>query len=122
VKDDPRFAFIKGDIRNANDVSGPVEEADIVINFAAESHVDRSIHEPEAFITTDVMGVYALVEAAKQYGVEKFIQISTDEVYGDVPEGLSVETDPVSPNSPYSATKTGGNFWRARIIALMECR
>lgn len=101
---------MKGDIRNANDVAGPVEDADIVINFAAESHVDRSIHDPEAFITTDVLGVYTLVEAAKKYGVEKFIQISTDEVYGDVPEGFSVETDPVSPNSPYSATKTGGEL------------
>ena len=110
VKDDPRFKFVKGDIRNAEDVARPVEEADIVINFAAESHVDRSIHDPEAFITTDIMGVYTLVEAAKKYGVEKFIQISTDEVYGDVEEGFSVETDPVCPNSPYSATKTGGEL------------
>ena len=94
-----------------------MEEADIVINFAAESHVDRSIHDPEAFITTDVIGVYTLVEAAKKYGVEKFIQISTDEVYGDVPEGFSVETDPVSPNSPYSATKTGGELLARAVLS-----
>ena len=110
VKDDPRFSFVKGDIRNADDVAASIEKADIVINFAAESHVDRSIYDPEAFITTDVMGVYTLMEAVRKYGVEKFIQISTDEVYGDVAEGFSKETDPVSPNSPYSATKTGGEL------------
>lgn len=111
VKDHPRFVeFIHGDIRSAEDVARPVDEADIVINFAAESHVDRSIHDPEAFITTDVMGVYTLMEAAKKYGVERVIQISTDEVYGDVETGFSKETDPVSPNSPYSATKTSGEL------------
>lgn len=110
VWDDPRFSFIKGDIRNADDVAKPTDEADIVINFAAESHVDRSIVEPEAFITTDVLGVHKMMEAAKNYGVEKFIQVSTDEVYGDVAEGSSKETDPVSPNSPYSASKAGGEL------------
>lgn len=110
VKDDPRFAFIKGDIRHAADVDEPVRQADIVVNFAAESHVDRSIAEPEAFITTDVLGVYTLMEAAKKHGIEKFVQISTDEVYGDVATGCSKETDPISPNSPYSASKTGGDL------------
>ena len=127
VKDDTRFAFVKGDIRSAEDVAKPVDEADIVINFAAESHVDRSIHDPEAFITTDVMGVYTLMEAAKKYGVEKIIQISTDEVYGDVEEGFSKETDPVSPNSPYSATKTGGEllaraYWRTYGVPVLVTR
>lgn len=127
VKDDPRFSFVKGDIRNAEDVAGPVEQADIVINFAAESHVDRSIYDPEAFITTDVMGVYTLMEAARKYGVEKLIQISTDEVYGDVEEGFSKETDPVSPNSPYSATKTGGEllaraYWRTYEVPVVITR
>ena len=110
VKDEPRFAFVRGDIRRADDVDEPVREADIIVNFAAESHVDRSIAEPEAFITTDVLGVYTLMEAAKKHGVERFVQISTDEVYGDVAEGSSKETDPVSPNSPYSASKTGGEL------------
>ena len=127
VKDDPRFTFVKGDIRNADDVAKPVEEADIVINFAAESHVDRSIHDPEAFITTDVMGVYQLMEAAKKYGVEKIIQISTDEVYGDVETGFSKETDPVSPNSPYSATKAAGEllaraYYRTYNVPVMITR
>lgn len=110
VKDNPRFAFVKGDIRNADDVAKPVQDADIVINFAAESHVDRSIVEPEAFITTDVLGVYTLMEAARKFGVDLFVQISTDEVYGDIEEGSSQETDPVCPNSPYSASKTGGEL------------
>lgn len=110
VKGNPNFAFVRGDIRNADDVAGPVEEADIVVNFAAESHVDRSISEPEAVLTTNVMGVFTMVEAAKKYGVEKFVQISTDEVYGDIAEGSSRETDPVSPNSPYSAGKAGGEL------------
>lgn len=110
VKDDPRFSFVKGDIRSANDVAKPVEEADIVVNFAAESHVDRSIAEPEAVLQTNILGVFVMVEAAKKSGVEKFIQISTDEVYGDIAKGSSVETDPVSPNSPYSAGKAGGEL------------
>lgn len=127
VNDDPRYRFVKGDIRSAEDVDGPVAEADIVINFAAESHVDRSIYDPEAFITTDVMGVYTLMEAARKHGVEKFIQISTDEVYGDVEEGFSQETDSVSPNSPYSATKTGGEllaraYWRTYGVPVVITR
>lgn len=110
VKDDPRFSFVKGDIRSAEDVAKPVEDADIVINFAAESHVDRSISDPEAVITTNVLGVFTLVEAAKKYGVDLFVQISTDEVYGDIESGFSKETDLVSPNSPYSAGKAGGEL------------
>lgn len=110
VKDDPRFSFIKGDIRSVDDVAEPVKSADIVVNFAAETHVDRSIVEPEAFITTDVLGVYTLMEAAKKHGVERFIQVSTDEVYGDIAEGSSTESDPISPNSPYSASKAGGEL------------
>lgn len=110
VKSDPRFSFVKGDIRCAENVAKPVEEADIVVNFAAESHVDRSIADPEGVLTTNVMGVFTLVEAAKKSGVDKFIQISTDEVYGDIAEGSSKETNPVSPNSPYSAGKAGGEL------------
>lgn len=127
VKDDPRFKFVKGDIRNADDVAGPVDEADIVLNFAAESHVDRSIHDAENTMTTNVMGVFTLCEAAKKYGVEKFIQISTDEVYGDIEEGFSKETDPVSPNSPYSAGKAGGellakSYYRTYGLPVMVTR
>ncbi|NLN79669.1 MAG: dTDP-glucose 4,6-dehydratase [Armatimonadetes bacterium] len=117
VKDNLRFRFVKGDIRVEEDVSKAFENIDIVINFAAESHVDRSIYDPEAFITTDVMGVYTLMEAARRHPIEKFIQISTDEVYGDVEEGFSKESDPVSPNSPYSASKAGGE-----LLARAYCR
>lgn len=127
VWNDPRFAFVKGDIRNPQDVAKPVEEADIVINFAAESHVDRSIHDPDAFLTTNFIGVNTLMEAARKYGVEKFIQISTDEVYGDVAEGFSKETDPVSPNSPYSASKAAGEllaraYWRTYGVPVVITR
>ncbi|MFQ3548392.1 MAG: dTDP-glucose 4,6-dehydratase [Armatimonadota bacterium] len=114
VKDDPRFSFYKGDIRNEDDISELVEKCDFVINFAAESHVDRSIVEPEAFITTDIMGVYRLMEACKKYKIERFIQISTDEVYGDIEKGASKETDNLSPNSPYSASKKAGGELLAR--------
>ncbi|MCX6345430.1 MAG: dTDP-glucose 4,6-dehydratase [Armatimonadetes bacterium] len=110
IKNDPRFAFVKGDIRKAEDIDPLVADADIVINFAAESHVDRSIHDAENTITTNVMGVFTICEAAKKFGVDRLIQISTDEVYGDIEEGFSRETDPLSPNSPYSAGKAGGEL------------
>ena len=110
VKDDPRFKFIKGDIRKAEDVEEPVKNSDIVINFAAESHVDRSIADAENTMNTNVMGVLTLCEAARRHDIERFVQISTDEVYGDIDEGFSKETDPLSPNSPYSAGKTGGEL------------
>jgi len=106
----PRMEFVKGDIRNREDVYGLIRDADAVINFAAESFVDRSILEPDAFITTDVLGTHVLLEAARKHGIERFVHISTDEVYGDVEEGSSTETDPFRPNSPYSASKAGGDL------------
>ncbi|HOM73360.1 MAG TPA: dTDP-glucose 4,6-dehydratase [Armatimonadota bacterium] len=106
----PRMEFVKGDIRNREDVDGLIRDADAVINFAAESFVDRSILEPDAFITTDVLGTHVLLEAARKHGIERFVHISTDEVYGDVEEGSSTETDPFRPNSPYSASKAGGDL------------
>ncbi|MGI8929529.1 MAG: dTDP-glucose 4,6-dehydratase [Candidatus Limnocylindrales bacterium] len=108
-----RMSFICGDIAD-REVSQPlVAEADVVINFAAESHVDRSILDAEAFLRTGVFGVHVLLEAARAEADRRpvrFIQISTDEVYGDVAEGTSVETDPVSPRSPYSAAKAAGEL------------
>ncbi|MBI2842038.1 MAG: dTDP-glucose 4,6-dehydratase [Armatimonadetes bacterium] len=106
----PRMGFIKGDIRNGEDVDRPVAEADAVVNFAAESFVDRSILEPDSFITTDVLGTHVLLELAKKHGIERFLHVSTDEVYGDVQEGSSPETAPMLPNSPYSASKAGGDL------------
>lgn len=102
---DKRFDLVVGDIRNIEDVDPLIAKADIVINFAAESHVDRSIEDPNAFMTTNVIGVHVLLDSARRYGVDKFIQVSTDEVYGDIDVGSSVETDMLRPSSPYSASK-----------------
>ncbi|HEY5625422.1 MAG TPA: GDP-mannose 4,6-dehydratase, partial [Dehalococcoidia bacterium] len=87
IADDPRYRFVQGDITDAVLVGELMEGADCVVNFAAETHVDRSLMEPGAFIQTDVFGTYVLLEAARQARVERFLHMSTDEVYGDVPEG-----------------------------------
>ncbi|KAA3617959.1 MAG: dTDP-glucose 4,6-dehydratase [Calditrichaeota bacterium] len=104
-----RHKFIKGDIGDESLVDELVREADIVINFAAESHVDRSIGSPDDFITTDIFGTFVLLEASRKHGVEKFIQISTDEVYGSTEGASFVENDPLMPSSPYSASKAGAD-------------
>jgi len=107
-----RYAFVKGDICNAATVRETIRayDVDTVINFAAESHVDRSIMNPDAFIKTDIYGTYVLLEAAREFGLERYHQVSTDEVYGHVPQGASRETDPVSPRSPYAASKAGADL------------
>lgn len=113
VSDDPRYTFVRGDICDAVTVERVIQdhEIDTIVNFAAETHVDRSIMAPDAFIQTDVHGVYVLLEAARKFGLERFHQISTDEVYGHIPPGRSsVETDPVAPRSPYAASKTSGDL------------
>ncbi len=110
VADDPRFYFFRGDIRDEAMVDNLVPNVDTIVNFAAETFVDRSIHEPGDFVTTDVVGTFRLLEAARKHGVERFVHISTDEVYGSVEEGSSVETDPVEPRSPYSASKAASDL------------
>ena len=106
----PRYHFIKGDISDSEVVGGLFQKGlNVVVNFAAETHVDRSIGNPDDFIRTDVYGTYVLLEAARHNGVECFIQISTDEVYGSVEEGFSRETDPLMPRNPYAASKTGAD-------------
>lgn len=110
VHKNPNFYFFHGDIRDEKLVNNLVPNVDAVINFAAETFVDRSIHDPGNFITTDVVGTFRLLEAARHHGVEKFIHISTDEVYGSVEEGSSVETDLLEPNSPYSSSKAGSDL------------
>lgn len=110
VEGDPRFRFVEGDIADADLVGRLAREADAIVNFAAESHVDRSIEEPDAFIRTDVYGTFVLLEAARQNGHQRYLQISTDEVYGHVPDGSSGEADPLHPRSPYSASKAGGDL------------
>jgi dTDP-glucose 4,6-dehydratase len=115
VRDDPeqaaRFRFVKGDIADPDVVAPLVAEADAVINFAAESHVDRSILDPEAFLRTGVIGVHVLLEACRLAGHRpRFLQVSTDEVYGSVEEGSSREGDPLAPRSPYAAAKAAGEL------------
>ena len=110
VIDDPRHEFVHGDICDAA-VAGPlVERASVVVHFAAETHVDRSIMAAGDFIRTDIEGTFVLLEAARRAkGLQRFIQISTDEVYGSVPEGESRETDELKPRNPYSASKAGAD-------------
>jgi len=110
VAGDPRFFFFRGDIRDEAMVDNLVPNVDTIVNFAAETFVDRSIHEPADFVTTDVVGTFRLLEAARRHGVERFVHISTDEVYGSVEQGSSVETDPVEPRSPYSASKAASDL------------
>ncbi len=107
-----RYAFVHGDICDTATVQQTIRqyEIDTIVNFAAETHVDRSLTEPGAFIQTDVYGTFVLLEAAKTLGLERYHQISTDEVYGQVSEGRSVETDHLEPRSPYSASKAGGDL------------
>jgi dTDP-glucose 4,6-dehydratase len=110
VMDDPRHTFVHGDIADAA-VSHPlVERAAIVVHFAAETHVDRSILAAGDFIRTDVEGTFVLLEAARRAkGLKRFVQISTDEVYGSVPAGASRETDELKPRNPYAASKAGAD-------------
>jgi len=107
---DARFTFVEGDIADDELVDRLAAEVDAIVNFAAESHVDRSITEPDAFIRTDVYGTFVLLEAARRHGHARYLQISTDEVYGNVPDGSSTEADVLRPRSPYSASKSGGDL------------
>ena len=104
-----KIIFIKGDICNKENVE-EVKDCDIIFNFAAETHVDRSILEAGVFVKTDVLGTYTLLEYARKHDIEKYIQISTDEVYGSIEEGSFKETDILDPSSPYSASKGGADL------------
>lgn len=112
VQHNPNYRFVKADIADAQAMEQLFSEGvDVVVNFAAESHVDRSILEPEIFVKTNVLGTQVLLDAAKKHGVTKFVQVSTDEVYGSLGEtGLFSETTSLTPNSPYSASKAGGDL------------
>ncbi len=111
IENDKRYKFINGDICDEKIIRDIFsnQKIDVVINFAAETHVDRSIGSPDNFIKTDVFGVFRLLEASKNFGVDLFIQISTDEVYGSIQKGSFYETDQLLPSSPYSASKAGGD-------------
>lgn len=105
-----RIRFIKGDIRDEAIVDSAVKGCDQIVHFAAETHVDRSITDPRPFLTTDVIGTSYLLEAAVKYGIEKFVHISTDEVYGSAHRGSFTETDPLRPSNLYSASKAGAEM------------
>ncbi len=112
VENNPRYTFVKGDIADAATVGEVMAGGiDAVVNFAAESHVDRSIMDPDAFIRTNILGTNVLLTAARNHKVERFVQISTDEVYGSLgPTGLFTEESPLAPTSPYSASKTAADL------------
>ena len=113
IQGHPRYTFVRGDICDRHDVETIIKShtIDTIVNFAAETHVDRSIMDPDAFIQTSVYGTYTLLEATRALGLERFHQISTDEVYGHIPSGLSSkETDKVDPRSPYAASKASADL------------
>lgn len=112
VENHPNYTFVKGDINNRELVDYLVKthEIDVIVNFAAESHVDRSITDPDIFVKTNVLGTQALLDVAKANNIKKYVQISTDEVYGTLETGYFTEETPLAPNSPYSASKAGGDL------------
>ena len=112
IEDNPRYTFVKGDITDRSTVEEIVKDGvDVIVNFAAESHVDRSIEDPGVFVRTNVMGTQMLLDAAKAHGIDRYIQVSTDEVYGALDAtGMFTEQMPLMPNSPYSASKAGADM------------
>lgn len=128
VMDHPRHTFVRGDIADPSVVDPLVTAANLVVHFAAETHVDRSIQGAGDFIHTDVFGTFVLLEAARRApGLHRFIQISTDEVYGSVPSGASVETDELKPRNPYAASKAGADrlaysFWATYQVPVIITR
>jgi dTDP-glucose 4,6-dehydratase len=111
IAGDTRYRFVRGDICDAAAVREAIADgASVIVNFAAETHVDRSILAPGQFLKTDVLGTHVLLEAVREHGIERFVQVSTDEVYGDIAQGSSVEDSPIRPRSPYAASKAGGDL------------
>ena len=112
VQDNPRYVFVHGDIADRETVNEVVitHQIDTIVNFAAESHVDRSILSPDAFIQTDIVGTHVLLDAARDHKLERLHQVSTDEVYGSIVEGRFKEGDVFEPNSPYAASKAGAEL------------
>jgi dTDP-glucose 4,6-dehydratase len=110
LADDPRYRFVQGDICDRDAVAAAMAGHDAVVHFAAESHVDRSIVDPDTFVRTNCLGTNVLCDVARHVAVERFLHISTDEVYGSIEEGSFVETDPLGPRSPYSSSKAGSDL------------
>ncbi len=127
VADDARYRFVQGDVCDGKLVREVAQGVDAVVNFAAESHVDRSLVEPDAFLRTDVFGVFTLLEAVRELKIGRLLHISTDEVYGSVERGSSRETDPLRPSNPYSASKAGGDllalaYWHTHRVPVVITR
>jgi len=127
IENDPRHTFVHGDICDQEVVAQAMNGCDGVVNFAAETHVDRSLHGAGHFIQTDCYGVWVLLEEARRRSVERFVQISTDEVYGSIDDGSFTETDPLMPRNPYSASKAGGDrmaysFWASHGLPVIITR
>jgi dTDP-glucose 4,6-dehydratase len=128
VMDDPRHRFVKGDVADERVAAPLVKEANLVVHFAAETHVDRSIRHAGEFIRTDVLGTFVLLEAAREApGLRRFVQISTDEVYGSVESGSSRESDELRPRNPYSASKAGADrlaysYWATHSVPVVITR
>ena len=128
VMDNPRHAFVHGDVCDFSVVAPLVQEANIIVHFAAETHVDRSIKSAREFINTDIYGTFVLLEAARSADhLQRFIQISTDEVYGNVPNGASREADELRPTNPYAASKTAADrlaysYWATYNVPVIITR
>ena len=128
LEERPGFRFVKGDIADPQAVAGVLPGCDYVANFAAETHVDRSLYDAGSFIMTDVYGTFVLLEAARRApGLKLFVQISTDEVYGSVESGSSAESDPLMPRNPYSASKAGADrlaysYWTTYDVPVIVTR
>jgi dTDP-glucose 4,6-dehydratase len=127
LEGDRRYAFVHGDICDAKVVRDTLRGADAVVNFAAESHVDRSLMEADAFLRTDVFGVFTLLETVRELRIPRLLHVSTDEVYGSVPSGSSTERDPLRPSNPYSASKAGGDllalaYWHTHRVPVVITR
>jgi dTDP-glucose 4,6-dehydratase len=110
VDGDPRYRFLKGDVCDGAAVREALDGVDAIVNFAAETHVDRSIADPEAFLRTDALGTHVLLQAVRDRAISRYLQVSTDEVYGSVAQGASLESDPLRPRSPYAASKAAGDL------------
>jgi dTDP-glucose 4,6-dehydratase len=127
VEDDPRYAFVHGDIADPKLVRDVLRGVDAVVNFAAPSHVDRSILDPDEFLRTNVLGVHVLLEAVRELRIPRMVQVSTDEVYGSIATGAAREDSPLRPSNPYSAAKAGGDLlalacWRTHGVPVVITR
>ena len=127
VLDDPRLRFVEGDILDRTLVDDLMAEVDVVVHFAAESHVDRSITGAADFVMTNVVGTQTLLDSALQHGITKFVHVSTDEVYGSIDDGSWDEEQPLEPNSPYSASKASSDliarsYWRTHRLPVCVTR